>query len=304
MTRAFAVLAVAVATLASVRSAGAEARPLVAASDGVHAWLVVERTRAAGTEHVLLHHAEPMGCDCVREAFVLPERPEALAASEDRVWIVMPAGTGGRRDVYSLGTQRNPATGAYFSVPTGRLEIHPSLDGGGELASVAVRGGRLEVRRSGTGAGPSGQALGPAGWTDLAAEAGEAPAPPFSERVSGAARRARLVRLDSGRRAIEYDGPSGAVRLAEFEPPARAFAVLGVGDRFGVFVPTGEGGAAVRWVDPVDGTVSPQRVLEPQAADATAWVCVPVLGVMAAGAMAGLAARRFLRLKSSIADRR
>ena len=80
--------------------------------------------------------------------------------------------------------------------------------------------------------------------------------------------------------------------------------MLGVGERFGLFVPTGEGGAAVRWVDPVDGTMSPQRVLEPQPADATAWVCFPVLGVLVAGAMAGLAARRFLRLKSSIPDRR
>ena len=63
-------------------------------------------------------------------------------------------------------------------------------------------------------------------------------------------------------------------------------------------------GIAVRWVDPVDGTVAPQQVLEPQPADATTWVCLPVLAVMAAGAFAGLAARRFLRLKSSVAERR
>jgi hypothetical protein len=288
------------AATATSTPARAEARPLVAASDGVHAWMVVERTRAAGTEHVLLHHAEPMGCDCVHEAFVLPERPEALAAAEDRVWIVMPAGPAGRRDVYSLSVQRNPATGAYYSLPPGRLEIHPSLPAGGELLSASVRGGTIEVRRS--GAKP--EALGASGWIDASDSGAESPDPPFSVSVPGAARRARLVRLDSGMRAIEYVTGSGVVRLAEFEAPSRAFAVLGVGDRFGIFVPTGEGGAAVRWVDPVDGTVAPQQVLEPQPADATTWVCLPVLAVMAAGAFAGLAARRFLRLKSSVAERR
>jgi len=295
-----AAVAACLAAFAPSVPAHAEARPLVAASDGVHAWMVVERTRAAGTEHVLLHHAEPMGCDCVHEAFVLPERPEALAAAEDRVWMVMPAGPAGRRDVYSLSVQRNPATGAYFSLPPGRLEIHPSLPAGGELLSASVRGGALEVRRS--GARP--EALGASGWTEAADAGAESQDPPFSVPVPGAARRARLVRLDSGLRAIEYVNGSGVVRLAEFEAPSRAFAVLGVGERFGIFVPTGEGGAAVRWVDPVDGTVAPQRVLEPQPADATAWVCLPVLGVMAVGAVAGLAARRFLRLKSSVGERR
>lgn len=302
MTRA--VLSVAgvavIASLARTPSAHAEARPLVAASDGVHAWLVVERTRAAGTEHVLLHHAEPMGCDCVHEAFVLPERPEALAAAEDRVWMVMPAGPAGRRDVYSLSVQRNPATGAYFSLPPGRLEIHPSLPAGGEVLSADVRGGALEVRR--TGAKP--EVLAPSGWTERADEGSMPQDPPFSVSVPGAARRARLVRLDSGTRALEYVTASGVVRLSEFDPPSRAFAVLGIGDRFGIFVPTGEGGAAVRWIDPIDGTVAPQRVLEPQPADATAWVCLPVLAVMAAGSLAGLAARRFLRIKSSAAERR
>jgi hypothetical protein len=280
--------------------ARAEARPLVAASDGVHAWMVVERTRAAGTEHVLLHHAEPMGCDCVHEAFVLSERPEALAAAEDRVWMVMPAGPAGRRDVYSLSVQRNPATGAYYSLPPGRLEIHPSLPAGGELLSASIRGGTLEVRRS--GARP--EALVASGWIEASDAGAESPDPPFSVSVPGAARRARLVRLDSGMRAIEYVTGSGVVRLAEFEAPSRAFAVLGVGDRFGIFVPTGEGGAAVRWVDPIDGTVASQQVLEPQPADATTWVCLAVLAVMAVGAVAGLAARRVLRLKSSVAERR
>ena len=278
----------------------AEARPLAAASDGVHAWVVVERTRAAGTEHVLLHHAAPMGCDCVHEAFVFPRAPEAMAADGARVWIVMPAERGGRRDVFSLSTQRNPATGAYYSLPAGRLEIHPSLPGEGELLATEVTDDCLSVRRSGAPA----EELGPTGWTaaQRAPSAGQGAA--FDSAIPGAARRSRLVRLGAGARAIEYDGPSGPIRLAEFEAPARAFAVLGVGDRFGIFVPTGEGGAAVRWVDPVDGTVSPQRVLEPQPADATAWVCLPVLGVMAAGAAAGLLARRFLRLKSPAPERR
>jgi hypothetical protein len=79
--------------------------------------------------------------------------------------------------------------------------------------------------------------------------------------------------------------------------------VLGLGWRFGIFAPTGDGGAAVRWIDGVDGTVGEQVVLEPQPASA-AWACTSLAAVAATGMFAGLAAWRLSRLKSAPSERR
>lgn len=280
----------------------AESRQLPAASDGVHAWLAVERTRAAGTEHVLLHHATDMGCDCVHEAFTLPRAPEAMVAHGAKVWVVLPAEPGGRRDVFSLSVRRNPATGAYFTEPAGRMEIHPSLPAEGDLLAVAAPDGVLTVRRAGT----PPESLSGLGWRPSAeAEAASVPVPAeaFRMPVPGAAAPAVLVRGDGGRRSIRYERPGGDLPLAEIPLTQRPFAVLGVGWRFGVFVPTGDGGAAVRWIDGVDGTVGEQAVMAPQPASA-AWACTSVAAVAATGMFAGLAAWRLWRLKSAPSERR
>jgi hypothetical protein len=296
---ALAALAVALAA-ASPCAAAPEGRALPSASDGVHAWLAVERATESGIEHALLHHAGPMGCDCAREAITLPRRPEAMAAHDGRVWVVLEAEPGGRREVFSQSARRNPATGAYFSDPAGRMEIHPSLPADGALLAVSAQGGALAVLRE--GAGP--ESLGARGWAaapdrvDLAAPADALRAP-----VQGAMAPADLVREPSGARSIRYRTPAGDLLLTAFDPPERAFAVLGVGGRFGIFVPTGDGGAAVRWVDAVDGTVFPQAVLGPQPASA-AQACSGMAGVGLAGCLAGLLAWRFLRLKSASGERR
>ena len=278
----------------------ADTRSLPSAADGVHAWLAVERATASGIEHALLHHADPMDCDCVREAITLPRRPEAMVAHDGRVWVVLEAEPGGRREVFSQAARRNPATGAYFSDPVGRMEIHPSLPADGALLAASAEGGVLAVLREGA----SPESLGPRGWAaapdrlDLVP-----PSDAFRVPVQGALAPADLVREPSGERSIRYRTPSGDLRLATFDAPERAFAVLGVGGRFGIFVPTGDGGAAVRWVDAVEGTPSPQSVLGPQPASASR-ACSGVAGVALAGALAGLLAWRLLRLKSASGERR
>jgi len=315
-------------------------RTLAGASDGAHAWFVVERTRAGGTEWVLLHHATAMNCDCVREAITLPRAPEAMSALRGKLWIVLsPDRAGARRDVYSVTAVRNPATGAFYSDPPTRLAIHPSLSGDGELQGIAAFDDRLLALRSGA-AGATLEELASRGWaavTDAPVTAGlrltslagqpalvdpagattvctadghwapsgnAAVGSGFMQLISGAARGAALVRLDGGKRAIDYLGASGALRLATFEAPDRAFTVLGLGDGFAVFVPTGEGGAAMQRIDSVGGTVGPLAVMGAQPSDATAWVCLAAVVVGSAGAASGALLRRSWRLKSAAAERR
>ena len=223
-------------------------RTLAGASDGTHAWFAVERTRAGGTEWVLLHHATAMNCDCVREAFTLPRAPEAMSALRGTLWIVLPPeSAGARRDVYSVSAVRNPATGAFYSDPPTRMAIHPSLPGDGELRGVAALDDRLLALRAGA-AGTTLEELAPRGWTavtDPPATAGvrlallagrpalvdaaggtavrsadghwapsgmAAAGPGFMQLVSGAARGVALVRLEGDKRAIDYLGASAALR--------------------------------------------------------------------------------------------
>ena len=86
--------------------------------------------------------------------------------------------------------------------------------------------------------------------------------------------------------------------------PDRASAVLGLGDAFAIFVPTGEGGAAIRRIDPVGGALGPAVVLSPQKSDASAWACGGALGFALLGIGSGLLLRRVLRLKSPDTERR
>jgi hypothetical protein len=332
--------ALAFAWAVAVLAAGAGPAPgrtmLPAASDGTHAWIVAERTAPTGTEHVVLHHALAMGGDFVREAFVLPRRPEAIAASAATVWIVMPpAERGARRDVFSSTAVRSPATGAFYSDPPGRLSIHPSLPGDGPLLGIAVADGSLLAWRSGAPV----ERLGSAGWAPIAAsppsgasmlstiagrpavlgadgpvallgpEGTFVPAPwrlPAGRAVRpiDGARRAAVAVDDGGGIRIDLliDGPP--IVLATIEPPDRPFAVLGLGESFAVFATTGEGGLSIRRVDPISGAASPAAVLEPQRADASGWVCMAALAFAAIGVAAGLAVRRALGLKAARADGR
>lgn len=318
--------------LASAAHAGD--RAMMAASDGRNAWIVVERTRATGTERVLLHHSIDMGCDCVREAMSLPRAAEALAAAGPRLWMVLsPMQAGGRRDVYSLALERNPATGAFYS---GAVLIHPSLPGDGELLGIApLDDGVLALR-----AGAPLEVLGPRGWSPVA----DAPATAgmrlatvagspalvgadarlrirmrdgtwnapdlrtedvgFLGFIDGARRPAALVRLDRGMRGIDILRSDSVLRISVLEASDRASAVLGLGDSFAMFVPTGEGGAAIRRIDPVGGVLGPAVVLSPQRSNASAWACGGALGFALLGIGSGLLLRRALRLKSSDAERR
>lgn len=335
MSRA-SILRGAAALMCVIGTAHAGARELPAASDGKNAWIAVERTSPAGTSHVLLHHAVAMGCDCVREAFVLDRAPEAMAASDGRLWMVMPPGSSGRRDVYSLRSFRNPMTGAHYSDPAGRLEIHPSLPGEDELRGIAIDGDTLlaldgegkVLLLAGGGWRPSGMDAAGEG-TRLAMVAGRAalvdasgrvrvrgadgawpPAPSlpavrgFERFVAGAPRPIALASVPGERRRVLLVAPGGAVPIAAIDPAERASAVLGIGDSLAVFAAVGDGSATVQWVDSIDGTLGARVVLADQPGDARAWVCLAAAALGAVAAVAAALLRRSTALKSASSERR
>jgi hypothetical protein len=328
---------VALGALAGAAAAASDRALLPSASDGAHAWIVVERTAPSGAEHVVLHHALAMGGSFVREAFVLPRRPEAIAAADASVWIVMPpAERGARRDVFSSTAVRSPATGAFYADPPGRLAIHPSLPGDGALLGLSVEDGALLAWR----AGASIERLGSSGWTALGtpvpagasmlstvagrpavlggagpiallgADGAFAPASwqvPSGARVwpiEGCRRPAVGIADGDGVTRIEFLRDGAPIALARLEAPGRPFTVLGLGGSIAVFAATGEGGLSIRRIDPISGQPTAAEVLEPQRADASGWVCMAALAFAALGVAAGLAVRRALGLKAARADGR
>ncbi|MBM4099262.1 MAG: hypothetical protein FJ260_04805 [Planctomycetes bacterium] len=314
--------------------ARAEGRSLPVAADAGHAWFVAERARAAGMEHVLLHHASAMGCDCVREALVLPAAPEAMAATGSDVWLVMPAGSVGRRDVLRVTSARNPATGAWFAPAP--PSVLPSLPGDGALRGIAPVADGLLALRDGAGlellsagrwqplAGApddAGCVLVPfAGGPALVDEAGairmRSPDGQWTALDVGAAGAGRLgfvpgavrptaeIRVDGGARSVRALVRGASLEVARYDPPERASGLVAIGDGLVLVLPTGEGGAAFRRFDPVTGAPGAPSVLEPQPADATRWVCLPSLAMLALATTVFVAMRRNMRLKSGSAERR
>lgn len=328
-------VAAALAALAPCVGAAARDRELPAASDGRNAWIAVERTTPEGSRHALLHHAPAMGCDCAREAFLLDRAPEAMAAADSRAWLVMPVAAGGRRDVYATLALRNPLTGAFYSLPAGRLEIHPSLPGSDELRGIAADGDRLlallgdgpllelkagswrpDERAAAAGCRLATVAGRPAlvdpagGFRLRAADGSWSPADPrsvgpgFERYVDGAPRAVALVRVaGEGLRAV-VPGPGGPVTRAALPKAERASAILGLGDAIAVFTAVGDGGATIRRVDPLDGVTGPAVILGEQQADARGWICAAAGAFGALAALATVAVRRRLRLKSASPERR
>ena len=315
-------------------AAFAEGRPLPVAADAGHAWFVAERARAAGMEHVLLHHASAMGCDCVREALVLPAAPEAMAATGSDVWLLMPAGASGRRDVLRVSSSRNPATGAWFAPAP--PSVLPSLPADGAVRGFAPLADGVLVLREGAGleflsagrwqplAGApdaAGCVLVPfAGGPALVDAAGAirvrsadgtwspldvgAAGPGRLGFVPGAARPTAELRLDGGVRSVRALVRGASLEVARYDPPERASGLVAIGDGLVLVSPTGEGGASFRRFDPVTGLLSAPSVLEPQPADATRWVCLPSLAMLGLAVAAFVAVRRDMRLKSGSAERR
>jgi len=97
--------------------------PAVSASSGSHAWWVRTEGRAWVLEHVALQ--EDGRRSGVHLVATFDDRPVALAASGDRVWVAFEAADG-RCEVIGGRAARNPASGLWFTVPPA-LRRAPSL---------------------------------------------------------------------------------------------------------------------------------------------------------------------------------
>lgn len=306
------------------------------ASDGSNAWVAVERAGRSGPEAVLLHHADGMGLDRAREAFVLPVPPEAMAASGGTLWVVLPARDSGRRETYSVRTERMAATGAWISVPGGRMDIHAALPEGTTVVAMAADAdgpivqradGRLLrlagdawVAEPGISPDPAARLCTVAGRPALAdpatrslvvrdragtwsASSMTVPGAGFARIIDGTRSPMALVDRD-GQPLIVHLRPGSPVELEPFAPEARPIAIVGCGPRILAFTGTGTGGAAIAEVDPLTGRVGEPAIARPPDS-AGGRIATMVVVLAAAGvSLAVLAVHRVARLKPASGERR
>lgn len=223
--------AVAAAPRESPAPAAARAHTLlVGASSGEHLWIVappkiVPPAGAPGIWRVLHHHpALPAG---IRLSHDLEVQPEAMAAWDDRLWIVFPpSAPGGPREVWTVRAVRNPALETYFTEPAGRMSLLPGLPRAEALEGFTANAdGPLAMVRD----GGVRRLLRPAreGWTD----ASELPqslrevAPTIREASSGASTtRTALVGAGSDGRTLVFAVQSNGTLATWRRPPASAAA--------------------------------------------------------------------------------
>jgi len=112
---------------------------LPGAASGPNMWFATpdpERERRS----LVHHHATDRETPIVRVAAVLDGTVEAMAAFEDRAWIVLAprAGEEPRREVVTLQTARNPVSELDYSWPREGPTLLPSLPGEGRLMGFAA----------------------------------------------------------------------------------------------------------------------------------------------------------------------
>ncbi|HMN96673.1 MAG TPA: RDD family protein [Phycisphaerales bacterium] len=203
-----------------------------------------------------------------RVASELPDSPEALVASGDRLWFALPAARGGTA-VWTLRAVRNQAMETFFNDPPNRFDLVPSLPAGSAIEAIAaLRGGLIAAVRDRAVEGlPSAAAPGRlrvlrqegAGWSELA------PLPRDAQRLgeirlaglSGGAEDEVLLAIsdpaegsvDLWRGRAGLPGAGGWRRIAE-GLDGSAVAILDVEGRPVVLTDDGGGRWRAHWVRP------------------------------------------------------
>lgn len=324
--------------LVAIAAVHAAALPpwIPSASDGSNAWVAVERAGRSGPEAVLLHHADGMGLDRAREAFVLPTPPEAMAASGGTLWVVLPARESGRRETYSVRTERHPASGAWISIPGGRMDIHPALPEGTTVVAMAADadgpfvqradGGLLRlvgdawVAEPGVAAAPAARLCAVGGRPALAdpatrslfmrdssgswtASAVVVPGDGLARVVAGTRSPVAIVERN-GQARLAHLRPGTPAELEPFSHEGRPLAIVGCGPRILAFTGTGTGGAAIADVDPLTGRVGEPAIARPPDSAGGRIATMVVVLAAAGAALATFAVRRVARLKPAPGERR
>lgn len=112
---------------------------LSGASSSSHLWFVAPETVGDDSDLAwrLIHHARDMDGPLYRVVASLPREPRAIAAFDDRIWLVFPdhqKNVPPSREVYSTRTVFNEQLGLHLSVPPDLLSPQASLDGHGVLS--------------------------------------------------------------------------------------------------------------------------------------------------------------------------
>lgn len=282
--------------------------PEILVSGGSHAWWV----RTDGQRHFLEHVAlQANGTRSgIHEVATFEDRPVALAASEDRVWVAFEPAAG-RCEVVGGRAIRNPASGLWFTSPPA-LRLNPSLASESAPGLAATGDRLLALTEQGLKELAGGR------WIDRPLPAGVvASACRLVTAQDGlwlihVARGGLLERWELAEsNGVEWqprslssnqtlDPVGGAVRLAFAggQPPRLGLVEMG-SPRMDVTMPEsaavagwGMGFAAVRvqagqvwWAEAgaAAAAFGDFELLQPQASVADRWFHLPVLGVLSLG---------------------
>ena len=107
-----------------------------AASSGTHLWWISKNPYETTARFELLHHAAADDERQFQVASTFAEKPIALAADSERVWLVFEA-LNHKMEVVSGATQFNPASELWFITQGGALQLRPSI-AGESLESLAA----------------------------------------------------------------------------------------------------------------------------------------------------------------------
>ncbi|MFM7480486.1 MAG: RDD family protein [Planctomycetota bacterium] len=292
-------------------------RELVAASSGTHVWVSVPIDGGCK----IVHHASAMEGMFCRSVVQLDRTPQALVASGSALTIIMPAaGQPAIHDVFALSTERNPATGAFFYSPAGRLDVFASVPSSGAFAGAATDGSgvwilqhdsptsllRLEptdwaveplpIERAGAilatwsdgGARVPVLAWGDGGdllvWQRRAASDWRETRWPDAARegwsVVAGSSRPTLLVRENGGLRIVYPTPTGVRMLATMAMPREPWAIVGVGDGLRLITAAADGVVRVAPIDPLTGSAGEAAALEPQPTTTSLWLHLPIIGAI------------------------
>ena len=151
-------LAVLAAVWSAILVSSASAGDLVGASSDDHLWFVAPSS-GANDALMLYHHALEMDGPHYSRGRPLRERPEAMAAWTNRLWLIFAPKINvdqPDRETFTVEVQRHPAIGVYSYDPPDRLSVVASLEGLGNLVGfvgtplgpVALR---VPTQRAGAG---------------------------------------------------------------------------------------------------------------------------------------------------------
>ena len=125
------IIAFAVVVLTVGRPAAA-APDLVGTGSGDHLWFVVDADPDDDRVE-LMHYSRTASGPYARVMKSLPAPPVAMAAWNDRLWLVFVSKGRDGLDVASVRIARHALQDRYHLVPHDRFELEPSLPGGGDL---------------------------------------------------------------------------------------------------------------------------------------------------------------------------